>query len=178
MSVADAGIDEEIQLLMHRAEPLSHTTVRSPRPSMGGDRAGRRLRRRHVRHAAVIPGRCSVAWRGRSRHRIDRDPQAVAAAAADPAPRDRRALFGAPRHFSQMNETLAAPASGASTASCSTSRFSPQIDDGERGFSFPSMARSTCGGPTRGESAAEFLERADERQIAEVIRDYGEERLL
>jgi 16S rRNA (cytosine1402-N4)-methyltransferase len=30
--------------------------------------------------------------------------------------------------------------------------------------------------PTRGESAAEFLARADERAIAEVIRDYGEER--
>jgi 16S rRNA (cytosine1402-N4)-methyltransferase len=30
--------------------------------------------------------------------------------------------------------------------------------------------------PTRGESAAEFLARADERHLAEVIRDYGEER--
>src|SRR6185312_6252036 len=30
--------------------------------------------------------------------------------------------------------------------------------------------------PSRGESAAQFLERADQRQIAEVIRDYGEER--
>jgi 16S rRNA (cytosine1402-N4)-methyltransferase len=30
--------------------------------------------------------------------------------------------------------------------------------------------------PTRGESAAEFLARADERQIAQVVRDYGEER--
>mmetsp|Transcript_5866 Transcript_5866/g.23099 ORF Transcript_5866/g.23099 Transcript_5866/m.23099 type:complete len:186 (+) Transcript_5866:1-558(+) len=29
---------------------------------------------------------------------------------------------------------------------------------------------------TRGESAATFLARADEREIAEVIRDYGEER--
>ena len=29
---------------------------------------------------------------------------------------------------------------------------------------------------TRGETAADFLARADERQIAEVIRDYGEER--
>ena len=30
--------------------------------------------------------------------------------------------------------------------------------------------------PTRGESAADFLARADERHIAEVIRDHGEER--
>jgi 16S rRNA (cytosine1402-N4)-methyltransferase len=54
---------------------------------------------------------------------------------------------------------------------------SPQIDNPERGFSFrfdgPLDMRMD---PTRGESAAQFLERADERRIAEVIRDLGEER--
>jgi len=54
---------------------------------------------------------------------------------------------------------------------------SPQIDDPTRGFSFrfdgPLDMRMDT---TRGESAAEFLARADERHIAEVIRDYGEER--
>ena len=54
---------------------------------------------------------------------------------------------------------------------------SPQIDDPARGFSFrfegPLDMRMDT---TRGESAADFLARADERQIAEVIRDYGEER--
>ncbi|MET0383541.1 MAG: 16S rRNA (cytosine(1402)-N(4))-methyltransferase RsmH, partial [Burkholderiaceae bacterium] len=54
---------------------------------------------------------------------------------------------------------------------------SPQIDAAERGFSFrfdgPLDMRMD---PTRGESAADFLARADERQIAQVIRDYGEER--
>jgi 16S rRNA (cytosine1402-N4)-methyltransferase len=54
---------------------------------------------------------------------------------------------------------------------------SPQIDDPARGFSFrfdgPLDMRMDT---TRGESAAEFLARADERHIAEVIRDYGEER--
>ena len=54
---------------------------------------------------------------------------------------------------------------------------SPQIDAAERGFSFrfdgPLDMRMD---PTRGESAADFLQRADERHIAEVIRDYGEER--
>jgi 16S rRNA (cytosine1402-N4)-methyltransferase len=54
---------------------------------------------------------------------------------------------------------------------------SPQIDDPGRGFSFrfdgPLDMRMDT---TRGESAAEFLARADERHIAEVIRDYGEER--
>lgn len=54
---------------------------------------------------------------------------------------------------------------------------SPQFDDGERGFSFrhdaPLDMRMDT---TRGETAAQFLARADERTIAEVIRDYGEER--
>jgi 16S rRNA (cytosine1402-N4)-methyltransferase len=54
---------------------------------------------------------------------------------------------------------------------------SPQIDDPSRGFSFrfdaPLDMRMDT---TRGETAAEFLARADERHIAEVIRDHGEER--
>ena len=54
---------------------------------------------------------------------------------------------------------------------------SPQIDNPERGFSFrfdgPLDMRMDT---TRGESAAEFLARADVRQLTEVIRDYGEER--
>lgn len=54
---------------------------------------------------------------------------------------------------------------------------SPQIDNPERGFSFradgPLDMRMD---PSRGQSAAEWLAVASERQIAEVIRDYGEER--
>jgi 16S rRNA (cytosine1402-N4)-methyltransferase len=54
---------------------------------------------------------------------------------------------------------------------------SPQIDNPERGFSFrfdgPLDMRMDT---TRGQSAADFLARADEREIAQVIRDYGEER--
>ncbi len=54
---------------------------------------------------------------------------------------------------------------------------SPQIDDGERGFSFrydaPLDMRMDT---TRGETAAEWLARAEVRDITEVIRNYGEER--
>jgi 16S rRNA (cytosine1402-N4)-methyltransferase len=54
---------------------------------------------------------------------------------------------------------------------------SPQIDNPARGFSFRFDAPLDMRMDTsRGESAAEFLARADEGQIAEVIRDYGEER--
>ena len=55
---------------------------------------------------------------------------------------------------------------------------SPQIDDAARGFSFrfdgPLDMRMD---PSRGESAAEFLARATVRELTEVLRDYGEERL-
>ena len=54
---------------------------------------------------------------------------------------------------------------------------SPQIDDGERGFSFrhdaPLDMRMDV---TQGETAAEWLARAEIRDITEVIRNYGEER--
>jgi 16S rRNA (cytosine1402-N4)-methyltransferase len=54
---------------------------------------------------------------------------------------------------------------------------SPQIDQAERGFSF------RMDGPldmrmdnTRGESAAQWLQTATEKEIARVIKEYGEER--
>jgi 16S rRNA (cytosine1402-N4)-methyltransferase len=54
---------------------------------------------------------------------------------------------------------------------------SPQIDDPARGFSLradgPLDMRMD---PSRGESAADFIARADVRELTEVIRDYGEER--
>ncbi|CAB3777687.1 16S rRNA (cytosine(1402)-N(4))-methyltransferase RsmH [Pararobbsia alpina] len=54
---------------------------------------------------------------------------------------------------------------------------SPQVDDPARGFSFrhdgPLDMRMD---PTRGESAAQWLARATQQELTEVIRDYGEER--
>jgi 16S rRNA (cytosine1402-N4)-methyltransferase len=54
---------------------------------------------------------------------------------------------------------------------------SPQVDDPTRGFSFrhdgPLDMRMD---PTRGESAAQWLARATQQELTEVIRDYGEER--
>lgn len=54
---------------------------------------------------------------------------------------------------------------------------SPQIDQAERGFSFrrdgPLDMRMD---PQAGESAADFLARAEAREIKEVIKNYGEER--
>ena len=108
---------------------------------------------------------------------IDRDPQAVAAARADPQLVDPRFSI---HHtsFGQLVPTLAA--AGVTRIDgllLDLGVSSPQIDSPERGFSFrfdgPLDMRMDT---TRGESAADFLARAEERQIAEVIRDYGEER--
>ena len=109
---------------------------------------------------------------------IDRDPEAVASAADDAQ------LAGDPRFtirhapFSEMAATLAAlDIDTVHGVLLDIGVSSPQIDDPARGFSFrfdgPLDMRMDT---TRGESAAEFLARADERHIAEVIRDYGEER--
>lgn len=109
---------------------------------------------------------------------IDRDPQAIAAAAVDPqlAGDSRFAIHHT--SFGQLVPTLAA--AGVTRIDgllLDLGVSSPQIDTPERGFSFrfdgPLDMRMDT---TRGESAADFLARADERHIAEVIRDYGEER--
>ncbi len=108
---------------------------------------------------------------------IDRDPEAVAAAQTDATLADPRVSI---HHtsFGQLVPTLAA--AGVTRIDgllLDLGVSSPQIDTPERGFSFrfdgPLDMRMDT---TRGESAADFLARADERHIAEVIRDYGEER--
>src|SRR6186713_2432976 len=109
---------------------------------------------------------------------FDRDPEAIASASAgaeaiaDPRFSIHHVTFG------QMKATLAAlGVDRVDGVLLDLGVSSPQIDAAERGFSFrfdgPLDMRMD---PTRGESAADFLERADERHIAEVIRDYGEER--
>jgi len=109
---------------------------------------------------------------------FDRDPEAVAAA-REGGDRIADARFTI-RHtrFARMAEELAAlDIAQVDGVLLDLGVSSPQIDNPARGFSFrldgPLDMRMDT---TRGESAADFLARAGERQIAEVIRDYGEER--
>jgi len=101
---------------------------------------------------------------------FDRDPEAVAQANAI-----------ADERFSIRHEAFShvADLPGASVAGIlmDLGVSSPQIDNPVRGFSFrfngPLDMRMDT---TRGESVAQWLETAETNQIAEVIREYGEER--
>ena len=105
---------------------------------------------------------------------LDRDPQAVAAAAAI---QDRR-LTVRHRAFADFADVLReAGISAVDGVLLDIGVSSPQIDDADRGFSFrfdaPLDMRMDT---TQGETAAAFLANADVREITEVIRNYGEER--
>ena len=110
---------------------------------------------------------------------LDRDPQAVASATASPATRvtdPRFSIHHAP--FSQLAETLAAQGvARIDGVLLDLGVSSPQIDDPARGFSFrfdgPLDMRMDT---TRGQSVAEWLVDASIETMAEVIREYGEER--
>ncbi len=105
---------------------------------------------------------------------LDRDPEAIAAAAAIADPRFtivQTAFSEYPRVLAELG------VSHLDGLLLDLGISSPQIDNPERGFSFrhdgPLDMRMD---PTRGRSAAEFLATASQREIAEVLRDYGEER--
>jgi 16S rRNA (cytosine1402-N4)-methyltransferase len=103
---------------------------------------------------------------------FDKDPQAVAQAQALAASDPRVAV----RHegFAHLGELGAGAASG---VLMDLGVSSPQIDDPARGFSFrhdgPLDMRMDT---TRGQSVAQWLETAEVTTLAEVIREYGEER--
>jgi 16S rRNA (cytosine1402-N4)-methyltransferase len=105
---------------------------------------------------------------------LDRDPQAVAAG-GDIDDGRFRILHG---RFGR----LAALAAGAGVTAADgilldLGMSSPQLDDPARGFSFRFDALLDMRmDPSAGITAAEWLARAPEREIREVIRNYGEER--
>ena len=126
-------------------------------------------------HSRLLLSKLGVAGRLIA---IDRDPEAIAAACqGEGAVADARfsvhhAAFAG---FGALLDALGVAQIDGLMLDLGVS--SPQIDNPERGFSFrfdgPLDMRMDT---TRGESAADFLARADERLITQVIRDYGEER--
>jgi 16S rRNA (cytosine1402-N4)-methyltransferase len=109
---------------------------------------------------------------------FDKDPQAVQAASDGPERIHDPRFAIEHTSFASMRERLAGRGiSAVHGVLLDLGVSSPQIDEPSRGFSFrfdaPLDMRMNT---SRGETAADFLARADERQIAEVIRDYGEER--
>ena len=106
---------------------------------------------------------------------MDRDPQAIAAAQAEFAGDARVAI----RHgsFAGMAQWPDA-AAGLDGVLLDLGVSSPQLDDPRRGFSFqhegPLDMRMD---PTQGTSAAGWLADADEKEIADVLWQYGEERM-
>ncbi len=118
-------------------------------------------------HSRLILSKLSPAGRLIA---FDKDPDAVAEAAriADPRFSIRHEGF---RHLGQL------PPASVAGVLLDLGVSSPQIDNPARGFSFRSegpldMRMDT----TRGESVAQWLATAQAGQIAEVLRDYGEER--
>jgi 16S rRNA (cytosine1402-N4)-methyltransferase len=121
-------------------------------------------------HSAAILA--SVGLRGRLLA-LDQDPAALShRALEDP----RLELIHA--RFSQMQRVLAERGvERVAGVLLDLGVSSPQLEEAARGFSFaregPLDMRMD---PTRGESAAEWLARADEQEIREVVKTYGEER--
>lgn len=147
-------LDEAVDALLGGAGPEPSGTFVDATFGRGGH--SRRILLR------LGPQGCLVAF--------DKDPEAIAEAT-----RINDARFSI-RHegFRHLGEL---PPGSAAGVLMDLGVSSPQIDSPERGFSFrfdgPLDMRMDT---TRGESVAQWLATAEVQQIAEVIRDYGEER--
>ncbi len=104
---------------------------------------------------------------------FDRDPDAI---------EDGKSLVPDPRltlvneRFSQMDRVLAERGIGPVDAiALDIGVSSMQLDRADRGFSFQADGPLDMRMEKSGLTAAEFLNRADEAEIARVLRDYGEE---
>jgi len=140
-----------------------------------------------VEGLAIVPGETLVdgtfgaggytrALLGRGAGRVigfDRDPDAIARGPSlVPDPR----LTLVQERFSQMDRVLAErgllPVDG---IALDIGVSSMQLDQAERGFSFSQDGPLDMRMSQSGESAADFLNHADETEIARVLKEYGEE---
>ena len=116
--------------------------------------------------------------RGATVHAFDRDPDAIAAGEAWPETKvDPPRLVLHPHRFSEMAEVMtAAGVARVDGIVMDIGVSSMQIDQAHRGFAFSSDGPLDMRMSQDGESAADFLNTADEKSIADVLYLYGEER--
>jgi 16S rRNA (cytosine1402-N4)-methyltransferase len=108
---------------------------------------------------------------------IDRDPDAVRAGRERFAAEERLMLIQSP--FSRLRDVAASAdlLGGFDGVLFDLGVSSPQLDTAARGFSFAHDGPLDMRMDNRiGMTAADFIARAPEQEIARVIRDYGEER--
>ena len=123
---------------------------------------------------------------GATVHAFDRDPDALAAVRDNPEawPEVLPQASGEPprlvlhaRRFSEMVDALAeAGVARVDGVAMDIGVSSMQLDRPERGFAFSASGPLDMRMSREGESAADFLNTADEADIADVIYRYGEER--
>lgn len=114
--------------------------------------------------------------RGASVYAFDRDPNAIRDG-ADMLARYEGQMSLLPYRFSDMREAMAdLGVVEVDAVVMDIGVSSMQLDDGERGFSFQSDGPLDMRMSQEGESAADFLNGADEAAIADVLYKYGEER--
>ncbi|HCC27553.1 MAG TPA: 16S rRNA (cytosine(1402)-N(4))-methyltransferase, partial [Erythrobacter sp.] len=116
--------------------------------------------------------------RGATVHAFDRDPDAIAAGEAWPETKvDPPRLVLHPHRFSEMAEVMtAAGVARIDGIVMDIGVSSMQLDQAHRGFAFSSDGPLDMRMSQDGESAADFLNTADEKSIADVLYLYGEER--
>lgn len=125
-------------------------------------------------HSAAILERLGTAGRLLA---MDRDPEAIAVARKMAAIDSRLEVID--RRFGELRSELAERGlEGAIDGILfDLGLSSPQVDDSSRGFSFSSDGPLDMRmDPRTGISAAEWINKAPERELADVIFQYGEER--
>lgn len=116
--------------------------------------------------------------RGATVHAFDRDPDAIASGRSwgeteETPPR----LVLHPHRFSEMLDVMTSPGvARVDGVVMDIGVSSMQLDQAERGFAFSADGPLDMRMSQDGESAADFLNSADEKAIADVLYLYGEER--
>lgn len=115
---------------------------------------------------------------GATVHAFDRDPDAIAAGRAWPETRENPPrLVLHPRRFSEMAVAMAeAGIARVDGIAMDIGVSSMQLDQAARGFAFASDGPLDMRMEREGPSAADFVNTADEAEIADVIYRYAEER--